>query len=49
MLIGQVIGAFMIPTWGLIALAGGMALLWGILILFGVALFDRERILTEWK
>lgn len=49
MLIGQVIGAFMIPTWGLLAIAGGLGAVWVVLILFGVALFDRERILTEWK
>ena len=49
MLIGQIIGAFIIPTWGLLVIASVLAALWGILIVFGVALFDRERILTGWK
>lgn len=49
MLIGQLIGAFIIPTWGLLAIALCLALVWLLLILFGVALFDRERILTGWK
>lgn len=48
-LIGQVIGAFFLPTSGLLAIAAGLAAIWVVLILFGVALFDRERILTGWK
>jgi ABC-2 type transport system permease protein len=48
-LVGQIIGAFIIPTWGLMAIAGALAAAWGILVLFGVALFDRERILTGWR
>lgn len=49
LLIGQVIGAFLIPTWGLVAVAAALAALWGLLLLFGVALFDRERVLTGWR
>jgi ABC-2 type transport system permease protein len=49
MLIGQIIGAFIIPTWGLLAIAAGLAVGWGLLLMLGVALFDREHILTRWK
>ncbi|MBA3885200.1 MAG: ABC transporter permease subunit [Acidobacteria bacterium] len=49
LLIGQIIGAFIIPTWGLLVVAAVLAAVWGILIVLGVALFDRERILTGWK
>ncbi len=49
MLIGQIAGAFIIPTWALGVLALVLAVVWGILIMFSVALFDRERILTRWK
>lgn len=46
MLIGQIVGAFFIPTWVLVLMAAGLAVLWGLLILLSVALFDRERILA---
>jgi ABC-2 type transport system permease protein len=49
MLIGQVIGAFLIPTWGLVAIAAVLAALWALLVTIGVALFDRERVLTRWR
>jgi ABC-2 type transport system permease protein len=48
-LIGQIIGAFFIPTWGLLLVASGLGALWGLLLMFGVALFDRERVLTRWR
>lgn len=49
MLVGQLLGAFIIPTWGLLLVAAGLAGVWSVLILLGVAMFDRERILTGWK
>lgn len=49
MLVGQIIGAFFVPAWGLLLVASGLAVVWVILLLLGVALFDRERILTSWK
>ena len=49
MLIGQMAGLFVVPLWGLVALAAALAGLWGLLILLSVALFDRERILTRWR
>jgi ABC-2 type transport system permease protein len=48
-LIGQIIGAFLVPTWGLVAIAAVLAALWGLLVMIGVALFDRERVLTGWR
>lgn len=47
MLIGQIVGAFIVPTWGLVLMAAALAVLWGLLILLSVALFDRERVLTR--
>ena len=47
MLVGQILGAFIIPTWALLLMAAALALLWGLLILLSVALFDRERVLTR--
>ena len=49
MLVGQVVGAFIITTAILLAVAAGLAALWIVLIMFSVALFDRETILTRWK
>jgi ABC-2 type transport system permease protein len=49
LLIGQIIGAFFITTWGLLLVAAGLAALWGLLLMFGVALFDRESVLTRWR
>jgi ABC-2 type transport system permease protein len=48
-LVGQILGAFLVPTWGLVVVAAGLALVWSVLVLLGVAMFDRERILTGWK
>jgi ABC-2 type transport system permease protein len=48
-LVGQIGGAFIVPTWVLSVVAIVLAAIWGLLILFSVALFDRERILTRWK
>jgi ABC-2 type transport system permease protein len=47
MLIGQIAGAFIIPTWALFLISGGLLGLWGALIALSVRLFDRERILTK--
>ena len=49
LLIGQITGGFFIPTWALVAAAAALAVVWGVLILFSVALFERETILTRWK
>jgi ABC-2 type transport system permease protein len=49
MLIGQIAGAFVVTTTILLLLAGALGAVWLLLILFSVALFDRERILTRWK
>jgi ABC-2 type transport system permease protein len=49
LLIGQIIGAFLIPTWGLLIIAAALAGLWALLLVFGVAMFDREHVLTGWK
>jgi ABC-2 type transport system permease protein len=49
MLIGQIAGAFIVPTWLLGLAAAALAGIWVLLILFSVALFDRERILTRWR
>ena len=49
MLVGQIAGAFIVTT-GLLVLVGvALAAAWGLLILFSVALFERETILTRWK
>ena len=49
MVVGQIGGAFIITTGVLAAIAGFLAVLWGLLVLLSVALFDRETILTRWK
>jgi ABC-2 type transport system permease protein len=49
MLVGQVAGAFVITSPVLLLLALGLAAVWVLLILFSVALFERETILTRWK
>jgi ABC-2 type transport system permease protein len=49
LLIGQVVGAFIIPTFVLLLAAFVLAAVWGLLVLFSVALFERETILTRWK
>lgn len=49
MLVGQIAGAFIVSTPVLLLLAAALAALWVVLILFSVALFERETILTRWK
>jgi ABC-2 type transport system permease protein len=49
MLVGQIVGAFVVTTPMLLVVALALAALWFALILFSVALFERETILTRWK
>ena len=49
MLIGQIVGAFVVTTTTLLLMAVAMAVAWGLLVMLSVALFDRENILTRWK
>ena len=49
MLVGQIVGAFIITTPLLLLVALALAIVWLILMLLSVALFDRETILTRWK
>ncbi|NUR54895.1 MAG: ABC transporter permease subunit [Acidobacteria bacterium] len=49
LLVGQIAGAFVVTTGLLAAVAAALAAAWGLLILFSVALFERETILTRWK
>ncbi len=45
----QMSGAFVLTTgMGLLVLAG-LAVVWFFLLLFGIAIFEREAILTRWK
>ena len=48
MVVGQIAGAFYVPTALLGALSVGAAGTWVVLILLSVALFERETILTRW-
>jgi ABC-2 type transport system permease protein len=47
--IGQLVGALWMPVWVLALIGGGMLVVWVLLTLFTVALFDREAILTRWR
>jgi ABC-2 type transport system permease protein len=49
MLVGQLAGAFVVTTPVLLLVALVLAAVWVSLVLFSVALFDRETILTRWK
>ena len=49
MLIGQIVGAFVVTTTTLLLMAVAMAVAWGLLVMLSVALFDRENILTRWR
>lgn len=49
MLVGQIAGAFVITTPVLAGVAGVLAIIWLLLVLLSVALFDRENILTRWR
>ena len=48
MVVGQIAGAFFRTTARGPAGGLGMVLVWGVLILLSVALFERETILTRW-
>jgi ABC-2 type transport system permease protein len=48
MLIGQMAGVFFVSTAVLLLLCLGMIAAWVVLILFSIALFERETILTRW-
>jgi ABC-2 type transport system permease protein len=49
MLVGQVAGAFVVTTPALVLVAAAIAAIWMAILLFSVALFDRETILTRWR
>ena len=49
MLVGQIVGAFVVPTTTLLFIALIMAIVWVLLLMLSVALFERETILTRWK
>jgi ABC-2 type transport system permease protein len=49
MVVGQIAGAFVLTTAVLAGVAAGLALLWLLLLMLSVALFDRENILTRWR
>ena len=49
MMIGQVAGAFMITVGLMLLIAAVLAVVWVVLVLFSMALFERETILTRWK
>jgi ABC-2 type transport system permease protein len=49
MLVGQIAGAFFVTTAMLLAVSLALGVVWVFLILFSVALFERETILTRWK
>ena len=49
MLVGQIVGAFVVSVTALVILAFGMAVAWVFLLMFSVALFKRETILTRWR
>jgi ABC-2 type transport system permease protein len=49
LVIGQVSGSLWLPARALALVAVGLLAVWILLILFSVALFEREAILTRWK
>ena len=49
MMVGQVAGAFVITVPVLLLIAAALAIIWILLVLFSMALFERETILTRWK
>jgi hypothetical protein len=49
MLVGQVAGAFVVTSSMLLAVCAALAIIWMLLVLLSVAIFDRESILTRWK
>ena len=49
MLVGQIVGAFVVTTAALLIVGAGLAVIWGMLLMFSVAIFHRETILTRWR
>ena len=45
----QMSGAFILSLGLGVVVLAGLFLLWALLLVFGVALFERETILTRWK
>ena len=49
LLVGQVVGGFVISSAGLLLVSIAVMAVWVLLIMVSVALFERETILTRWK
>jgi ABC-2 type transport system permease protein len=49
MFVGQIAGAFVVSATALAFITAAVVAAWVVLVLFSVALFDRETILTRWK
>jgi len=49
MLVGEIGGAFFLTSTALLLLSVAAAAAWALLVMFSVALFERETILTRWK
>jgi len=49
MLVGQIGGAFFLTATSLLLLSVAVAAAWALLVMFSVALFERETVLTRWK
>lgn len=45
----QMSGIFVLTTWMMLLVIAGLAVVWVLLLMVGVALFDRETILTRWR
>jgi ABC-2 type transport system permease protein len=45
----QMTGIFVLTTWMMLLVIAGLAVVWVLLLMVGVALFDRETILTRWR
>ena len=45
----QMTGIFVLTTGMTLLLLAGLAVVWGLLLMLGVRLFDRETILTRWR
>ena len=48
-LIGQFTGRFWLSATAMALVGGGLVVVWLLLTMVSVALFDRETILTRWK
>jgi ABC-2 type transport system permease protein len=49
LVVAQFVGVLMLPVTGLVAVGIALAVIWLLLLLVSVALFDRESILTRWR